>query len=65
MNQSRPTRRCVLGGAGRADDERVATGLAALAEEGAGRVMDGDMDDDDGVEGSGRASGLRWTAGSL
>jgi hypothetical protein len=65
MNQSRPTRRCVLGGAGRAEDEEVAAGLAVLAEEEAGRVMDGDLDDDDGVGGSGLALELRWTAGSL
>jgi len=65
MNQSRPTRRCVLGGTGRADDERAAAGSAGLAEEEAGRVTGGDMNDDDGVGASGLASGLRWTAGSL
>ena len=65
MNQSRPTRRCVLGGAGRADDEEVAAGLAELVEGEAGRVMDGDMDDDDAMGGSGLALELQWAAESL
>ena len=66
MNQSRPTRRCTFGGAGRVDDARVAAGLAGLAEEEAGRVMmGGDMDDDDSVEGSRVAPGLWWRVESL